>query len=520
MSLLQTDPDLGALRAALAAAGDLPELIRAELRTTLGPNPIMFADMYKMTHAAQLPPNTTSLLSYFEAREGATYPNVVVFGLQFLLQELAATRITQAHVDEAERDFKATFGSDSVFNKHGWQRIVDDGGHFPVVIRALDEGSVVPPGNAIFTIENTNPDVPWITNWLETHLMHYWYPLTVASLAFHQRQVIEKALVREGFTPQASAVIAKLSMVDFGMRGVTDLIAAERGGAAVLSSFATSDNTIGGKQFYDKYDGKGCGIELSDVFCSVPAAEHMTITIWGHENEELAFRNMLETYPTGIVSVVSDSYDYEHAIKALWCDKLLDVVKTRYKKAKEANPDAAATLVIRPDSGDMVQNILMTLDAVARAYGESKTPNGYRVVHESVRVIQGDGIDSETLVVLLDALHENNWSVTNIVLGSGAGLLQKVNRDTQRCAIKACAATIGGKERFINKETPGKKSKRGRLAVQIGKNGRHETITEGKGDAATDLLHEVFRNGKILRVATVKSVRDAVDAAHLACHGV
>lgn len=514
-----TQAEIRELLPAISNVADLSDLTRAQLRSMLGPNPIMFADMYKMTHASQLPPNTTSLLSYFEAREGAQYPNVVVFGLQFLLHELAATRITQAHVDEATSVFRQTFGSDGVFNREGWQRIVDDGGHFPVVIRALDEGSVVPPGNAIFTIENTNPRVPWITNWLETQLMHIWYPLTVASLAFHQRQVIEKALVREGFMPQAAAGIAKFSMVDFGMRGVSDLTAAARGGAAVLTSFASSDNTLGGKQLYDKYDGKGCGLELSEVFRSVPASEHMTITIWGREYEEIAYRNMLKTYPTGIISVVSDSYDYEYAVKALWCDKLLEAVKRRYRNAKEVKPDAPATLVIRPDSGDIVANIIMTLESVAAAYGESKTPKGYRVVHESVRVIQGDGIDADTLDMVLNALQGSNWSATNVVFGSGGGLLQKVNRDTQRCAIKACAATVDGKERFINKETPGKRSKRGRLCVQIGENGCYETIAEGNGDSEKDLLQEVFRDGKILRFATVKSVRDAVDAAHFACHG-
>lgn len=225
---------------------------RATILAALGENPILMADMYKATHAGQIPEDTTLIVSFFEARSGAELPHVVNFGLQILLNEIAAVRITQKHVDDAADFFAQTFSAKNVFNKAGWQAIVDAGGHLPVAIHALP-GLVVPPSTPLFTIENTDPSVPWIANWLETWLMHVWYPITVASVSFHQRQVLEKHLIADGTPDDEVASAARRMFVDFGMRGVTSMASAARAGAAVLTSFDSSDNTIGGKLLTTEY---------------------------------------------------------------------------------------------------------------------------------------------------------------------------------------------------------------------------------------------------------------------------
>ncbi len=485
------------------AASKNPREQREVVMSAVGLNPLFNADMYKVTHHSQLPPDTEYIQSYFEARAGAALENVVVFGLQFLIHEIAAVRITKANVEEAEKVFNATFPS-QVFNKKGWMAIVDAGGHLPVRIRALPEGKVVRPGIPHFVVETTNPDVPWIGNWLETWLMHNWYTVTVATIAFHQRQTLESYLVTEGIDDAEVVKFSKTAFVDFGMRGATTMQAAARGGAAVMTSFNSSDNALAGIQFAESYNAD----DMNSVFSSIPAAEHMTVTIYGEEGEELAYKAILASTP-GPISVVSDSYNYKEAVKKLWCGSLRDVVKARYEKSID---DGAipAVLVIRPDSGDMIENILFTLDMLAKAYGV--TGDEFRKVHDCVRIIQGDNITMETYETLLSALHKAKWSVTNIAVGSGGGLLQKVNRDTLKCAIKASLATVGGIERQICKKTPGKESKRGRITVEC----EEDTFVvkqEGKGDPDKDVLSVVYEDGKAIGCNSVKSVRNNVDSA-------
>eukprot|EP00966_Prymnesium_polylepis_P184255 4270406-Prymnesium_polylepis.1 len=160
-----------------------------------------------------------------------------------------------------------------------------------------------------------------------------------------------------------------------------------------------------------------------------------------------------------------DSYDYKAAV-ALLCGELKDKVSERYDNAILIDADKPHMVVVRPDSGDMLENVVWTLGELYKAFG-GEEKNGFKVLHPSVRIIQGDGISLETYPVLLDAVQAAGFSVTNVVVGSGGGLLQKVNRDTIRFAIKANYAVVDGEERAVQKETAGKKSKRGRLTVEL-----------------------------------------------------
>ena len=125
-----------------------------------------------------------------------------------------------------------------------------------------------------------------------------------------------------------------------------------------------------------------------------------------------------------------DSYDYKAAV-ALLCGELKDKVSERYDNAILIDADKPHMVVLRPDSGDMLDNVVWTLGELHKAFG-GETKNGFKVLHPSVRIIQGDGISLETYPVLLDAVQAAGFSVTSVVVGSGGGLLQKVNRDTIR----------------------------------------------------------------------------------------
>lgn len=183
-------------------------------------------------------------------------------------------------------------------------------------------------------------------------------------------------------------------------------------------------------------------------------------------------------------------------MKKLWCGELVEFVKDRFMKAKALKPTEPHALIIRPDSGDMIENALYTLKHLAEAYGCTQNPLGFKTLSDEVKLIQGDGINMETYEKLLEALHENKWSVTNLVAGSGGGLLQKVNRDTLHCAIKASYSKVNGNKRSIRKETKGKTSKRGLLGREEAEDGELKVFEDGTGNPEANLLQLVFKDGK------------------------
>ena len=176
-----------------------------------------------------------------------------------------------------------------MFNVEGWMHIVRDlGGKLPVVIKAVPEGSAVDVQNVLMTIENTDPQCYWLTNYLETLLLKVWYPITVATLSHAIRKVILAALHRSG-----DPGLIDFKLHDFGYRGVSSEETAGIGAAAHLINFKGTDTVAGIRvlqQFYQSSEMEGF---------SIPAAEHSTITAWGRENEVRAYDNMLTQFPAG-----------------------------------------------------------------------------------------------------------------------------------------------------------------------------------------------------------------------------
>jgi nicotinamide phosphoribosyltransferase len=232
---------------------------------------------------------------------------------------------------------------------------------------------------------------------------------------------------------------------------------------------------------------------------SIPAAEHSTITSWGRDGELAAMRNMLTQYPDGLVAVVSDSYDVFNACKNYWGKELKELIMSR--------PQPGGRLVVRPDSGDPPVIVVQLLDILGAAFEEhcTKTSTGFKVLPPQIRLIQGDGISYETLGTILEAMKEAGWAAENVAFGSGGALLQKLNRDTQKCAFKCSEVTqlVDGESKnvLVFKDPitdPGKQSKKGRLTLEPGPDGKLITTVEGQGDPAKDVLVEVFRDGQLL----------------------
>lgn len=438
-------------------------------------NPLLLTDSYKVSHYRQYPPGTERVYSYFESR-GGEFPEVVFFGLQYyLLKYLEGAVVRREDIDEADEFYRAHFGGD-LLNRRGWEHIATaHAGRLPVSIRAVPEGTPVPVHNVLMTIENTDPACYWLTNWLETLLVQVWYGSTVATQSREMKKVILRYLQETG-----DPKLIPFKLHDFGFRGVSSVETAGVGGAAHLVNFQGTDTVAGLVVARDYYDSPMAGF-------SIPAAEHSTITAWGREHELDAYDNMLRQYPTGLVAVVSDSYDVFRACSELWGKALRDKVLGR-----------EGTVVIRPDSGDPPTVVCQVLDILGEAFGATTNAKGYRVLDPHIRVIQGDGIDYSMLGQILEATKSRGWSADNLAFGSGGGLLQKLNRDTLKFAFKCSSVTVSGQEREVFKQPVtdnGKRSKAGRLKlVRRG----DQLVTESANALGDDLLQEVFRDGRML----------------------
>lgn len=452
-------------------------------------NIILTSDSYKISHARQYPPGTESVYSYFEARKGGDehrYQDIVFFGLQIILKKyLLGQVVTKEHIEEADLFCKAHFGRNDMFNRKGWEHILTKhNGRLPISIKCIPEGTPVSRGNVLMTVENTDPEAFWLTNYLETLLVQTWYPSTVATQSRDMKKVIVKYLKETADLPDAS-----FKLHDFGFRGVSSVETAGIGGCSHLVNFMGTDTIAGLIYAKDYY---GCDM----AGYSIPAAEHSTITSWGRENESKAYSNMLEKYPNGLVAVVSDSYDLWHAIKEIWG-----------KELKHQVLNHNGTLIVRPDSGHPPGVVYKTISLLGESFGFTTNSKGYKVLNNHVRVIQGDGIDYDMVGEILELLKNSGYSAENIAFGSGGALLQKLNRDTARFAFKCSSIRVNGEERDVFKQPidePTKISKKGRLKL-VKENDAY--VTKTINQLGIDELVEVFRDGKLLKDWTFDEVR-------------
>jgi len=449
-------------------------------------NLILDVDSYKASHWKQYPPNTTAMYSYIESR-GGRYDQTVFFGLQYILKQYLSQPVTVSMVEEAADFFQA---HGVPFNQAGWCYIGTElQGRLPITIKAVPEGSVIPIHNVLMTNDSTDPKTFWLVSWLETLLMRIWYPITVATQSWHIRQRIEKSLVKTADNPDDEI---NFKLHDFGSRGVSSQESAGIGGMAHLVNFSGSDTVVGVRYANSFYNHPMAAF-------SIPAAEHSTITAWQKQGEEAAYRNMLDQFaqPGGLLAVVSDSYDLWNAVDHLWGDRL-----------KQQVIDSGATVVIRPDSGDPVEIVGILLQRLEAHYGVTLNRKGYKVLNH-VRIIQGDGVNEDSIQAILDQSEALGFSTTNLTFGMGGALLQRVNRDTQKFAMKCSEVTVNGEAIAVFKDPvtdPGKRSKQGRLAL-VQRNGIFSTVPETQASSVENLLSVVYHNGRIERDENLETIR-------------
>lgn len=457
-------------------------------------NLILATDSYKLGHWKQYPAGTRGVYSYLEARVGAKFPETVFFGLQSILRDLEGAVVSGRDIHEARELALAHFGTDDLFNRAGWERITTKhGGKLPLRIKAVPEGTPVPTGNVLMTVENTDPECYWLTNALESLLLHVWYPTTVASLSYNTKKMLKAKLEASA----DSTAGLPFMLHDFGYRGATTHEAAAIGGAAHLVNFSGTDTLPAMQLLRRDYDA-----DLADLAFSVPATEHSVMTSLGASGEQKIVSDLIDAHPTGILSVVADSYDiyrFVDALGGLFKQRILArdgkfVVRPDSVTAQHPTPDA---LVV-----ELLNRLWMT-------FGGTTNSKGFRVLDPHVGLLWGDGIGPEGIEEILNLMIACGFSAENIVFGMGGGLLQKINRDTQRFAFKASAQHRNGVWVGVAKQPldATKASKAGRL--KLIQHGVLQTVREdsGAGQQAKDVLRTVFENGEIVERDDLATIR-------------
>lgn len=447
---------------------------------------VLNTDSYKVSMYPQYVEGTEYIFSYVESR-GGVYDEIVVAGILPVIKEYLSRPVTAAEVEYAKALWEA---HGEPFNYDGWMHIVNEhGGYVPVEIRAVEEGTIVPTKNVILTIVNTDKKVPWVTTWVETLLLRgVWYMTTVASQSYDIKKLILSYLVKSG---DPTSILFKLH--DFGARGVSSFESAGLGGMAHLINFMGTD-TMTANLFAMKYYGA-----TGPIGFSIPASEHSTITSWTRDRERDAYFNMIETFKGKMVACVSDSYNIYDAGE-MW--------NTMAEKIKADG----TTLVVRPDSGDPVEVVPRLLKILERGFGSTVNAKGYKLLN-NVRIIWGDGINYQSISAMLRVVVDiMGYSADMLAFGMGGALLQKVDRDTQKFAMKCSAAGIrqtDGSLKWVEVfkdpiTDSGKVSKKGVITLYRDADGSFRT---GVSDWMKDALVTYYKDGELLFDMTFDQVR-------------
>jgi nicotinamide phosphoribosyltransferase len=441
-------------------------------------NIILNTDANKTSMFAMYPDEMEYMSAYLEAR-GGNYPATLFVGLQAFLIEYLQRPLTATDVQQAERIYRRLGVR---FNRDGWLGIVNDhGGYLPIEIEAVPEGTVLPIGNVLLQVVNTDPKYAWLASFIETALMRaVWYPTTVGTTSWLCKQVLRGALERTSDHPE----LLRLYLEDFGFRGVSSFESGALGGMAHLVNFDQTNTVAGAIAAEQYYNAK---LPNSATW----AQEHSTTTAWGREREIDSFRRLLSYSGDGAVGLLGDTYDHQHAVVNIIGSELRDEVL-----------GFPGLVLVRCDSGDPVTVPADTVEQLIESFGCETNSKGFKVLPSNIRVVQGDGLVLGTYSRLYRELERRGLAADNVVCGMGGGLLQLVNRDTMHFGFKANAVFSDGAWRAVAKSPSGdavKKSKPGRLALQYA-DGDYRTVPRDSIPSDQNVLQPVFRNGKILRL--------------------
>ncbi|MDP1573696.1 MAG: nicotinate phosphoribosyltransferase [Coxiellaceae bacterium] len=488
-------------------------------------NPLTSIDFYKSDHRRQYPNNTTEVYSNFTARSNrlgnfqqGENAKIVFFGLQYFIKDFLMDAWNEEFFKKPKDQVIAVYkrrmdfslGKDAIDVSH--IAALHDLGYLPLKIKALPEGTRVPMGVPVLTIVNTHPDFFWLTNYIETIISNYlWKPTTSATTAFAYKKILTDYAVKTG----CSKEVVQFQAHDFSFRGMSSLQDAAMSGAGHLTSFFGTDTVPSIDLVETYYDANA---ENEVVGCSVPATEH-SVMCMGMQDGELATFNRLVTqlYPAGIVSIVSDTWDFWKVVTEY----------TVLLKNEIVNRDGK--VVIRPDSGDPVKIIAGDPDAPINSpeykgavaclwdvFGGTVTDQGYKMLDSHIGLIYGDSITLERAESILRRLAEKGFASGNIVFGVGSYTYQYVTRDNFGFAMKATSGVVDGERRDIFKnpktDSGAKKSAKGLLRVAYENKAIVLYDQQTEAQEKEGLLEVVFQNGTLEKSVSLSDIRKRIDS--------
>jgi nicotinamide phosphoribosyltransferase len=417
-------------------------------------HPCLITDFYKVNHYEQYPIGTELVFSNLTARKpiSSDYSYVMLFGLRYFIQEYLISQFVKFfHPLRAEKEYNQkeyiNFIKESLgITNKDFSHIAElaNLGYLPIEIRALPECVEIPFGVPALVIYNTHPKFYWVTNLLETIMSAtLWQPSTSATIASMYRTRLNMYAEISGnpsFVPYQAH--------DFSFRGMSSFESAMLSGAAHLQFFNGSDSIPSiffSHHFYNK--PLSCGT-------SIPATEHSVMCAGGAtlEQETETYRRLLQdVYPTGLLSIVSDTWDFWNVVTNI-LPSLKEVIMAREGK-----------LVIRPDSGDPVKiicgddlaegpaqkGLIRCLDEI---FGHTINSKGYKELDCHIGAIYGDSITLDRADKICSKLINMGYASTNLVFGVGSYTYQYNTRDTLGWAVKATYCEISGKGQAIHKD--------------------------------------------------------------------
>lgn len=494
-------------------------------------NPLLLLDSYKLTHRVEYPIGTNLILSNWTPRGSRTeFKEVVFFGLQYFIKEYLQRRFQEDFFDLPKAKVVAKYKrrvnnylGQKDFNVSHIEEL-HDLQYLPIRIKALPEGTKTPLRVPMLTIENTDPRFFWLTNSLETIMSNVlWMPCTSATTAYNYRLVFDKYADKTG----ADKSFCQWQGHDFSFRGMSGLEAAVLSGAGHLLSFTGSD-TIPAVDFLEKY--YDCNVEDELVAMSVAATEHSNMQaniLYNVAERKLSFeeaeyetikRLITEIHPSGIISLVLDTFDYYRV--------LTDILPRLKKEILNRN----GKLVVRPDSSPKtpVEIIVGDNDSPTDSpeykgsiqllwdtFGGTITDKGLKVLDSHIGLIYGDSITFERQTQILEGLFQKKFASSNVVLGIGSFTYQYVTRDTHQFAVKATYGEVNGQPIIMYKDPKTdsgmKKSARGRVGVFNDANGNlilKDNLSREEVESESNLLNVVFEDGRLVVEQSLSEIRN------------
>lgn len=483
-------------------------------------NPANLIDFYKADHRSQYPKGTEIVFSNLTPRASRNkeIKEVVWFGLQYFVKKYLIEDWKKNFFDRPKEEVVASYkrrienslGKDAITYEHIGD--LHDLGYLPIEIRSLLEGVKVPLRCATMVMYNTKKEFFWLTNYLETILSCIvWGASTSATTANEYKKILNY---------YADLTVGNRDFVqwqghDFSMRGMFGLEAACISGAAHLLLFTGTD-TVSAIDFLEQFYKADCEKEL--IGASVPATEHSVMCMGNIDNELDTFNRLItETYPKGIVSIVSDTWDFWRVI-------------TEYlRELKETILLREGKVVIRPDSGDPVKIICGDPDAIAGSpeykgaiecmweiFGGTITNKGYKLLDSHIGLIYGDSITTERCKQICEQLEAKKFASFNVVFGIGSYTYQYATRDNFSWAVKATYGEINGEGRNIFKQPKTddgiKNSAKGLLAVYKTESGdSYRMISEATWDQVLNCdLQLVYREGVLYNEQSLSEIRERI----------